>query len=107
MAFPRITAAIFLFLMIGSLSLFCICVAALINPMYAEGVEQVDGKVVAVEANMDFVLETGDGQDLYFHCNSSCRGSLAHLRRHYYERAMTVVYYTERTDKSLMVLDVD
>jgi hypothetical protein len=109
MAYPRITALISLILLLGSLSLLCIGALALINPAYPPGsnVERVNGEIVAIGSNMDFVLETAAGEYMHFHCGDTCQKSLRHLQRHLYEHAATYVYYTEETNKSLMALDVD
>lgn len=107
MAFPRVTAVIFLILLIGSLSLLCIGATTLINPLIGAHVEHVEGKVVAIKSNMDFVLETAVGEHLYFHCSSSCREAVRHLQRHFYEQAATEVFYEKGPDRSLLALDID
>jgi|SRR5947209_2622740 len=106
MAFPRITAVIFVILLTGSLSLLCIGALSLNKPA-GRNVEYVDGKIEVIAANMDFVLETADGQHLQFHCGSSCHTALRHLLRHLHEHATTVVYYVTGSDGSLIALNVD
>ncbi len=109
MVFPRITAAACVLLLIGSLSLFCIALLAYSTPSYLQGqhAEMVGGKIVAIESGRDFMLETTSGKDLYFHCDSLCHASLAHLWRHLREHATTDVYYKEGPQHSLLALDVD
>jgi hypothetical protein len=112
MAFPRFTAVAFLIFLIGSLSLLCIGVLALRQPAISISSEQynlesVQGKIVSLGPDMDFILETATGQYLHFRCASSCHTSLAHLQRHLYEQATTVVYYVEGPGNHLLALNVD
>ncbi len=109
MSFPRITAAIFVFLLIGSLALIGVGGVALLGPALAHGsnVEHADGKIVALGPGMDFVLQAADGQNLHFQCGGQCRASLGHLQRHLHEHAHTDVYYMRGPNNSLLVLDVD
>jgi hypothetical protein len=108
-AFPRIAAAIFVFLLIGSLALACVVGVALIGPMFAHGdnVAHADGKIVSVGPGRNFVLDTGSGQHLVFQCMDQCLASLGHMQRHLREHAHTDVYYIQGPDKSLMALNVD
>ena len=107
--FPRITAAIFVLLLIGSIALVSIGAVALLGPAFAHGtnVSHADGKIVAIGPGRNFILETAAGQHLSFRCEAQCRGSLGHLQRHMNEKAHTDVYYIQGPNKSLMVLDVD
>ncbi len=107
--FPRIAAAIFVFLLIGSLSLVCAGGVALVGPMLIHGgdVEHTDGRIISIGPDKDFVLETASGQHLVFQCGDQCRASLGHMQRHLRERAHTDVYYIEGTGKRLMALNVD
>ena len=112
MAFPRLTAVAFLIFLIGSLSFLCIGVLALRQPAISISSEQynlesVQGKIVSLGPDMDFVLKTATGQYLHFRCANSCHTSLAHLQRHLYEQATTVVYYVEEPGKHLLALNVD
>ena len=109
MAFPRVTAVISLILLISILSFLCISGLVLVSPpsLHEGNVEHVNGEVVAIGSNMDFVLETAAGEYLHFHCGRSCYTSLKHLQRHLYEHAATSVYYLEENNKSLIALDVD
>lgn len=111
-ALPRISAVIFLILLIGSLSFLCIaCIdtIALYQPAEAHlnNVEYVEGKIVAIGAKTDFELVTATGQHLHFHCSNSCAAFMSHLQRHLYEQAITDVFYVEGSNKSLIAVDVD
>jgi hypothetical protein len=107
--FPRIAAAIFVLLLIGSLALACVGGVALIGPMFSHGdnVAHADGKIITIGPGRDFVLETASGQQLVFQCPDQCRASLGHMQRHLRERAHTDVYYIQGPNKSLMALNVD
>ncbi len=107
--FPRIAAGIFLLLLIGSLSLFCVGGVALISPMFSHGdnVTHEDGKIISIGPGRDFVLETVSGQHLVFQCVDQCQASLGHMQRHLREHAYTDVYYVQGPNKSLLALNVD
>ncbi len=107
--FPRIAAAIFVFLLIGSLSLVCAGGIVLVSPMFIYGndVEHADGKIMTIGPGKNFVLEMASGQHLVFQCGDQCRASLGHMQRHLHEHAHTDVYYIEGPGKSLMALNVD
>ncbi len=109
MALPRVSAVIFLILLIGSLSFLCIGMIAMHQPAetHQNNVEYVEGKIVAIGAKTDFELVTATGQHLHFHCSSSCDAIMSHLQRHLYEQAITDVYYVEGSNKSLIAEDVD
>lgn len=118
MNFPRITAVLFLLLLIGGLSLLCINALNLMAPTYSYGsnvehvghVEHVEGKIVQMVVSgseMDFVLETANGQFLHFQCASSCHASPWHVERHMREHASTDVYYVEGPQHSLQAVEVD
>jgi len=108
--FPRIAAAIFVLLLIGSLSLVCAGGIALLSPIFRYGsdVEHADGKIISIGPGKNFfVLETGSRQHLVFQCGDQCRASLGHMQRHLREHAHTDVYYRGGPGKSLMALNVD
>ena len=112
MNIPRITAVIFLLLLIGGLSFLCIDALNLIAPTHSYGsnVERVEGKIVQMVVSgseMDFVLETANGQFLHFQCVSSCHASPWHVERHMREHASTDIYYVEGPQHSLQAVDVD
>ena len=107
--FPRVTAAFFVCLLIGSLSLACVGTVAVIGPVFSHGdnVAHVDGKIVSIGPDRDFVLETTGGQHFVFQCTDQCRASLGHLQRHLREHAHTDVYYVQGPNNSLMAMNVD
>jgi len=112
MNIPRVTAVIFLLLLIGGLSLLCIDALNLIAPTHSYGsnVEHVEGKIVQMVisgSEMDFVLETANGQLLHFQCANSCHVSPWHVERHMREHASTDVYYVEGPQHSLQAVNVD
>ncbi|MEO6892136.1 MAG: hypothetical protein ABI456_20945 [Ktedonobacteraceae bacterium] len=108
MVFPRMAAAIFVLLLIGTLSLLCISPVALAGPglTYSSNLEHADGKIIDIEPGMSFVLKTGSGRSLYFQCAGPCRTLLGHMQRHELENAHTDVYY-EEVGTALLALDVD
>jgi hypothetical protein len=107
--FPRIAAAIFVCLLIGSISLACVGTVALIGPMFSHGdnVVHADGKIVSIGPDKDFVLETASGHRFDFQCTDQCRASLGHMQRHLREHAHTDVYFIQGPNNSLMALEVD
>ena len=107
--FPRLAAALVVVVLIGSIALVCIDVAAELGPILAHGdnVEHEAGMIVAIGPGKDFVLLTSDGQRLSFLCSAQCRASLGHMQRHMREHAHTDVYYLPGADRSLVALDVD
>src|SRR5438105_2117030 len=114
MIFPRITAAIFVLLLIGTLAAACVGGFALFAPMltYGNVMEHADGKIVAVGPGKDFVLKTATGASLHFQCDGSCHASLPHMQRHLHEGAHTDVYYMAcrgPIDRApcLLAIDVD
>ena len=107
--FPRIAAAIFVCLLIGSISLACVGAVALIGPMFSHGdnVVHADGKIVSIGPGRDFVLQTTSGYSFDFQCTDQCRASLGHMQRHLREHAHTDVYFVQGPNNSLMALNVD
>ncbi len=109
MIVPRITAAIFVLLLIGSLALGSIGGVAFVGPIMAHGntVRHDAGIIVALGPGTDFVLETANGQDLHFHCSNRCLNMAGHLQRHLREHAHTDVYYVQQGQHGLLAVDVD
>ncbi len=112
MNMPRITAVLFLLLLISGLSFVCIDTMNLIAPTHKYGgeMEHVEGKIVQMAVSgsgMDFVLETANGQFMRFQCINSCYASPWHIERHLREHATTDVYYVEGPQHSLQAMDVD
>lgn len=106
---PRITAAFWVVVLLGGLSMVCIFSVAFVAPVLSHGqnVNHVAGKVLDLGPGRDFVLITAQGHQLSFICGNSCRASLAHLQRHKAEKANTDVYYIIGPNQSLVALDVD
>ena len=109
MIVPRITAAIFVLIVIGSLGTASIAGVAFIGPMIAHGnnVTHDAGTIVALGPGTDFVLETANGQDMHFHCSNRCLNMAEHLQRHLREHAHTDVYYVQQGQHVLLAVDVD
>jgi hypothetical protein len=107
--FPRVAAAVFVCLLIGSIALACVGAVALIGPMFSHGDSLVhaDGTIVSIGPGRDFVLKTASGRSFVFQCTDQCRASMAHMQRHLRERAHTDVYFVQGPNNSLMALDVD
>src|SRR5438874_6162313 len=107
--FPRIAAAIFVCLLIGSISLACVGAVALIGPMFLDGdnVVHADGKIESIGPGRDFVLETASGHRIDFQCTDQCSASMGHMQRHLSEHAHTDVYFVQGPNNSLMALNVD
>ncbi len=106
---PRLFAALFVVLLIGTLSLVGILGIALVGPALSHGanVDHAAGQIVEVGPGKNFVLLTTTGQRLTFQCGNECRASLGHMQRHLREHAHTDVYYIEGAGNTLMALDVD
>jgi hypothetical protein len=111
---PRITAALFVLLLIGSLSLVCVGGIALMGPTFKHGdnVEHVNGKIVSMGPGMDFVLQMATGRRIFFQCSETCHASLGHMQRHMHEHAATDVYYVRQDCNGrpcglLLALNVD
>ena len=109
MKFPRITAAIFVLVLIGILTLVVIGGTAAIGPALAHGtnVQHADGTIVTISPAMTFVLETATGQKIQFTCTDRCSHDLPHLQRHVREKAHTDVYYVKQPSGVLNAIDVD
>ena len=109
MVSPRIRAVVFVFLLIAILSLVGIgpLLAVEPGPLNGSTLEHADGKVLMIEPDMSFILETASGQRLHFQCAGRCRVALQHLQRHVREKAHTDVYYLDMNGKGLLALNVD
>lgn len=107
--YTRISASIFVFLLISVLSITGIAVIAWLGPISVHGtnVMHVDGTVIKVEPDRNFVFKTESGEELAFVCSTNCRASLRHLVRHLKEKAHTDVYYVQGPNHELLAVDVD
>lgn len=106
---PRISAAIFVVLLIGILGSAGVALVSWIGPMSTHGsnVLHVGGDVIEVGPGRNFLFETDAKKQLSFVCRTDCRASLRHLVRHVKEKAHTDVYYVLGPDHELLVRDVD
>ena len=106
MTFPRVAAAIFVFVLIGSLAL-----ASLIwlRPSMAHGpnVQSAHGTIKRIGPGKDFDFETAPGKVMHFQCTEACRASLDHMQRHLVEHAPTDVYFEYGANHLLVAIDVD
>lgn len=109
MVFPRITAAIFVLLLIVMISFVGMSGAMWIGSTLTHGnnVKHDSGKILSIDPNMDFVLETATLQRVSFQCSGRCRGALSHMQRHLVEKAHTDVYYIQDANHTLIAVDVD
>ncbi|MBV9230944.1 MAG: hypothetical protein JOZ18_16660 [Chloroflexi bacterium] len=105
----RIGAAIFVLLLMGSLVLAGIAMAAWLGPISGHGtnVLHVGGDVVQVGPGKNFVFQTTTGEKMAFVCGTGCRASMRHLERHLKEKAHTDVYYVQGPNHELLALDAD
>ena len=110
MAFPRMSAALVVMLLIGAVSIMGIFVVMTVGPAQAHGtsVEHMNGKIWQITGtDRDFILLTSDGKQHPFECRTTCRASLGHLERHKIEKAGTDVYFKPGPNNTLLVIDVD
>lgn len=109
MIVPRIVAAFFVCVLIGSLGLVIIGGGALLGPVLAYGanVRHDAGTIVALGPGTDFVLKATSGQDMHFHCSGRCLRMAEHMQRHLREHAHTDVYYVQAGQHGLVAVDVD
>ncbi len=109
MVTPRISAIVFVLLLIGVLASAGVALAAWLGPMSAHGtnVLHVGGNVVQVGPGRDFVLKTDTDEEMNFVCTVDCRASLRHIVRHEKEDAHTDVYYVQGSNHEWLVIDVD
>ncbi|GCE48185.1 hypothetical protein EI42_04183 [Thermosporothrix hazakensis] len=106
----RLAAALFVFLLIGTLSLAAILTLHWLGPALAHGTDahHVQGTILFLTGNeRDFHFQTSEGQILQFQCRQHCKASYGHMQRHIQEKAPTDVYYIIGPGKTLIALDVD
>ena len=109
MLFTRTRAAIFVSLLVSSLTFTAVWLVARLGSMslHSAIVMHAAGEVISVGPARDFILETARGEKLAFVCQTSCQASLKHLQRHLKENAHTDVYYVEGPHDNLLVIDAD
>ena len=109
MTFPRITAAVFVLLLIGCFALIGIGSVALVGPGVTHNMmaDHDAGIIVTIRSDMSFTLKTANGKQVIFQCSDHCKVALSHMRRHVFEKAHTDVYYVEGANDIFLALDVD
>lgn len=109
MAFPRVTAAIIVLLLIGLLALAGIGFVNLVGPALRHGnnLEHDAGTIQKVYPNMDFDFKVSPGHVEHFQCSDRCRAMLSHMERHQLIGAHTDVYYVHEANNVLLAIDVD
>ncbi len=108
MTFPRITAAVFVLLLIGCFALIGIGSVALVGPEMTHNVTaEHDAGTIMTISDMSFTLKTANGKQVRFQCSEPCRAALNHMIRHKSEKAHTDVYYVEEANNIFLALDVD
>ncbi len=109
MSFPRITAAVFVLLLIGCFALIGIGTVALVGPDMTHSVmaDHDAGTIMNIGSDMSFTLMTANGRQVNFQCSDRCKASLGHMTRHKFEQAHTDVYYVEEANNIFLALDVD
>jgi hypothetical protein len=108
MTYPRVTAAIFVLLLIGCFALIGVVGVALVGPEMTHSLqaEHEAGTIVAISTD-SFTLKMSNGKQVSFQCVGSCKEALQHMGRHETEKAHTDVYYTEVANNIFRALDVD
>jgi hypothetical protein len=109
MSYPRISAALFVLILIGSLAFAMIAGVEWVDATitHVQNLKHKDGTIIAIGPGMDFVLKTSNGQNIHFQCGDRCRTSLGHIQRHILEHAHTDIYYIQGANNVLTALDVD
>ena len=109
MSFPRITAAVFVLLLIGCFALIGIGSVALVGPDMTHSVmtDHDAGTIMTIRSDMSFTLKTASGHQVSFQCSDHCKVALNHMMRHEFEKAHTDVYYVEEANDIFIALDVD
>ncbi len=109
MIFPRITAAVFVLLLIGCFALVGIGVVALIGPgmTHSMTADHDAGTIITIRSDMSFTLKTANGKQVSFQCSDHCKVAFSHMARHEFEKAHTDVYYVEEANNIFLALDVD
>ncbi|GAC1435689.1 MAG: hypothetical protein PVS3B3_25070 [Ktedonobacteraceae bacterium] len=109
MTFPRITAAVFVLLLIGCFALIGIGTVALVGPEITHSMmtDHDAGTIMSIRSDMSFTLKTANGKQVSFQCSDRCKVALSHMTRHEFEKAHTDVYYVEEANNIFLALDVD
>ncbi len=109
MGFPRVTAAIFVLLLIGCFALIGVGSVVLVGPLltHSKTAAHDAGVIKKVNSDMSFTLLTTDHKLVHFQCSNHCRTELGHMLRHKLEQAHTDVYFVAENGNTFLALDVD
>ncbi len=109
MTFPRVNAAIVVFLLIGCFALLGVGSVVLFGPSLTHSRTEAHdvGVINTVDlTNSSFTLLTADHRTVRFQCTGQCRTALGHMERHKTEKARTDVFYVVMGN-DFLALDVD
>jgi len=110
MGTPRLTAAIFVILLISAFTLGGMALVTFVGPIivHGEAVEHVHGTITVIHGT-NFTFKTTDGEKMQFECDGHCRVQLSHMQRHVAEKAPTDVYFMPAMDNGAtsVAIDVD
>ena len=109
MTFPRVSAAIFVLLLIGCFALLGVGSVVLAGPLltHSETAAHDAGIIKTINPkDMSFTLLTADHKLVHFQCSGRCRTALGHMNRHVIEKAHTDVYFVDMGN-IFLALDVD
>lgn len=109
MVFSRVSTAIGLLLLLACLALADMAVVNTLelNVPHGQNIHHSQGFIESLHPHQDFVLTIATGQKQRFHCHQHCLDQWPHVTRHYYEHALTDVYYASSPKGMLLALDAD
>ena len=109
MLISRVGTVISVFLLMALLTLVDIEVGRALKPTFTHGqnIQHSEGTIESINSNQDFVLIMAKGQKERFHCRQHCLYQWSHLKRHYYEHALTDVYYVSGPRENPVAIDAD
>ena len=109
MVISRVGTAISVFLFMALLTLVDIEVGQALKPIFTHGqnIQHSEGTIESINPNQDFVLIMAKGQKQRFYCDQRCLYQWSHLKRHYYEHALTDVYYVSGLRQNPVAIDAD
>jgi len=109
MGFPRVTAAIFVLLLIGCFALVGVGSVVFAGPLLTHNETALHdaGVIKNINSDMSFTLLTANHKLVHFQCSNHCRTELGHMHRHELEKAHTDVYFVAENGTTFLALDVD
>src|SRR5215469_16329892 len=109
MVFSRVGTAICLLLLLAFLALADITAVNKLelNVPHGQNIHHSQGIIESIDSHQDFVLTIAEGHNQRFHCSQHCLYQWSHLTRHYYEYALTDVYYVSNQKGELLAIDAD